>query len=306
MDSLAPILKRAEGDISLDLQYMSELQQDMMPNMKTIDGFGELRSQQIRMKGSRSMGKILSALKITESPTERFENIRINFLIRQGKLIVKPFDVSLAGINMNISGSQSYDKTMDYNIDMKIPRSRFGAAANQLVQNLVDKAASQGVDIDPGENVNMKARVTGTFSEPRVALNMGESSESGGVREQVKEKVEQIVDEKKEQAEEKVRKEASAKAQQIIRDAENRADQIMAEARKAAEKLRQEADKRASQIEKEAEGKNVIVRKAAEKSAEKIRQEADKKAKQLIKEARSQADSVLQSAKEQARQIENK
>ena len=306
MDSLAPILKRADGDISLDLQYMSQLQPDMMPDMKTMDGFGELRSRQIRMKGSRSLGKVLSALKITESASERFENIRINFLIRQGKLIVKPFDVNLAGINMNISGSQSYDKTMDYNLDMKIPRSKFGAAANQLVQNLVDKAASQGVDIDPGENVNMKARVTGTFSEPKVALNMGESSESGGVKEQVKQKVQEIVEEKKEETEEKVRKEASAKAQQIISDAEERADQIMAEARKAAEKLRQQADKRASQIEKEAEGKNVLVRKAAEKSAEKIRQEADKKAGQLIEEARNQADSVIQNAKERAQQIENK
>jgi uncharacterized protein involved in outer membrane biogenesis len=306
MDSLAPILKRAEGDISLDLQYMSELQQNMMPNMKTIDGFGELRSRQIRMKGSRSVGKLLSALKITESASERFENVRVNFVIRQGKLIVKPFDVSLAGINMNISGSQSYDKTMDYNIDMKIPRSKFGAAANQLVQNLVDKAATQGVDIDPGENVNMKAQVTGTFSEPRISLNMGESSGSSGVKEQVKQKVQDIVEEKKEQTEEKVRKEASAKAQQIIREAEERADRIMAEAQKAAEKLRQEADKRASQIEKEAEGKNIIVRKAAEKSAEKVRQEADKKAEQLIQEARNQADSILEKAKKQADQIENK
>ncbi|HKL38888.1 MAG TPA: AsmA-like C-terminal region-containing protein, partial [Bacteroidales bacterium] len=306
MDSLAPILKQAEGDISLDLQYMSELQENMMPDMKTIDGFGELRSQQIRLKGSRSLGNILNALKISESASERFENVRINFLIRQGELIVKPFDVSMAGIDTNISGSQSYDKTMDYSIDMKIPRAKFGTAANQLFQNLVDKAASKGVDIDPGKNVNMKARVTGTFSEPKVALNMGESEESGGVKQQVEEKVQDIVKEQKEKAEDKVREEASAKAQQIIKGAEERADRIMAEARKTAEKLRQEADKRASQVEKEAEGKNILVRKAAEKSAEKIRQEADRKANQLIKEARNQADSIIQKAKERAQQIENK
>jgi len=305
MDSLAPILKRAEGDISLDLQYMSELQDNMMPDMQTIDGFGELTSQQIRLKGSRSLGKLLSALKLTESASERFEDIRVNFVIRQGKLIVKPFDVSLAGINMNISGSQSYDKSMDYNIDMKIPRAKFGSAANQLVQNLVDKAASKGVDIDPGQNVNMKAQVTGTFSEPKVALNMGKSEESGGIKQQVKEKVQDIVGEQKEKAEDKVREEASAKAQQIIQEAEERADRIMAEARKAAEKLRQEADRRASQVEQEAEGKNILVRKAAEKSAEKIRQQADKKANQLIKEARNQADSLLQKAEERAQQIQN-
>ena len=304
MDSLAPIMKKARGDISMDLQYMSELQQNMMPRMETITGFGELRSDQIKVKGSESLGKVLSALKLSESADRSFENVRINFLIRQGRLIVKPFDVHVAGISMTINGSQSYDKTMDYHIDMDIPRSKFGKAANQMVENLVAKAASKGVNIDPGEHVRVKARLTGTFSEPRVSLNMGESGKSDQpVKEVVKEKVEEIVEEQKDKAEEKVREEASKKARQIIREAERKAERIRKEARNAAEKIRQEADKRARQILNEAKGKNFLIRKAAEESAKKIRQEADKKARQLIKEADQQAENILQKAREKAEEI---
>ena len=305
MDSLAPILKKAEGDISLDLQYMSDLQQNMMPDLRTVNGFGELRSDKLRVKGSQTVGKILSAVKLSESADQSFEDVRLNFLIRQGKLIIKPFDVKLAGIKTTIEGSQSYDQTMDYDIDMRIPRSKFGKAANQMVEDLVAKAASKGLDLNPGEYVNMRARLTGTFDDPQVALNMGESGESGqSVKDQVKEKVEDIVEEQKDKAEEMAREEASAKASEIIQQAEERADRIIEEAQKAAEKIRQEADKKAAKIEKEAKGKNFLVKKAAEESAKKIRQEADRKAKQLVEEAEKRACQIIQQARKKAEEIE--
>ena len=306
MDTLAPILKKAEGDISMDLQYMSELQKNMMPDMPTVDGFGELRSKKIRVKGSRSIGKVLSALEMSQSADQSFKDLKINFLMRQGELIVKPFDVSIADIGMTISGSQRYDQTMDYDIAMRIPRSKFGGAANQVIDNLVARAASKGLDLNPGETVNVQANLTGTFSDPKVGLDFGKATGSGtqDVREQVKEQIEQAIDQKKEEAEQKVREEASKEARQIIQEAEERAERIQAEAQKAAKKVRQEADKRAKQVEEEAKDKNFLVRKAAEESAKKIRQEADKRARQLTREAERRADSIIEQAKRKAAEIE--
>jgi len=306
MDTLAPLLRKAEGDVSMDLQYMSELQHNMMPQMPTVDGFGELRSKKIRVKGSRSMGKVLSALKLSQSADQSFRNVKINFLIRQGELIVKPFDVSIADIGMTISGSQRYDKTMDFDVAMKIPRSRFGGAANQVIDNLVAQAASKGLDINPGETVNVHANLTGTFDDPSVGLDFGKAtgSAAGDVRTQVREQVEETIDQKKKEAEKKVREEASQKARQILAEAQERADRIKAEARKAADKVRQEADRRAKQIEQEAEDKNFLVRKAAEESAKKIRQEGDKRAGQLVEEAEQRADSIMEKARREAEKIE--
>ena len=290
----------------MDLKYMSELQQNMMPKMTTVDGFGELRSKKLRLKGSRSIGNILNALEMGQSADQSFQNLKINFLIRQGEVIVKPFDVSVANIGMTISGSQRYDQTMNYDIAMKIPRSKFGGAANQVIDNLVARAASKGLDINPGETVNVLANLTGTFSDPKVGLDFGKTTGSGtqDVKEQVKEQIEKTIDQKKEEAEQKVREEASKKAGQIIEEAQQRADRIKAEARKAAERVRQEADKRAKQIEEEASGKNFLVRKAAEESAKKIRQQADKKASQLVEEAEQQADSIIEQARRKAAEIE--
>ena len=306
MDTLVPLLKKAEGDISMDLQYMSELQQNMMPKMPTVNGFGELRSKKLRVKGSRSVGKILNALEMSQSADQSFNNLNVNFLIRQGELVVKPFDVSIANIGMTISGTQRYDKTMNYDVAMRIPRDKFGGAANQVIDNLVAQAASKGLDINPGETVNVQANVTGTFSDPQIGLDFGQTTGSGtqDVKEQVKEQIEETIDQKKEEAEQKAREEASKKAGEIIEQAQERAERIKAEARNAAKKIRQEADKRAKQVEEEASGKNFLVRKAAEESAKKIRQEADKRASQLVEEAERRADSIIEQAKRKAAEIE--
>ncbi len=306
MDTLAPILKRAEGKISMDLQYMSQLKTNMMPKMPTVNGFGELRSKQIRLSGSRSLGRILKALDLSESGEQTLNDLKINFLLRQGELVIKPFDVQLAGMGMTVSGSQRYDRTMDYDIQMRIPRSKLGGAANQVINNLVDKAASRGLDISPGENIPVGVDLTGTFSEPKVGLSFGRGEGEAGkdVKQQVREKVEETVQQQKQQAEKKAREEASEKARQIIDQAQKKADRIIRQARQAAEKLREEADKRANQVEKEAEGKNLLVRKAAEESAKKIRQQADKKARQLIDEAESKADSLVAEARKEARKIQ--
>ena len=251
------------------------------------------------------MGKVLSALKLTKSEEQSIKNLRANFLLREGKLIVKPFDVRLAGMDMTISGSQTFDKTMDYIIDMKIPRSTFGGAANQAFDNLVSLAASKGLNIDPGKTVNVKANLKGKFSDPGVSLAFGGGTGASSAKEQMKQTVKETIDKKKEEAEEKVREAAGKKAEEIIAQAEKRAEQIKTEARKAAEKIRQEANKKADRIVEEAEGKNFLVQKAAEKSAEKIRQEADKRAQQLINEADKKAENIIQQAKEEAEKIKD-
>jgi len=303
MDSIAPIMKRARGAISMDLEYMSELKQNMMPAMESITGFGELRSDKITLTGSRSLGKVLTALKLTKSEEQSIKNLRVNFILREGNLIVKPFDVRLAGMDMTISGSQSFERTMDYQIDTKIPRSGLGSAANEAFDNLVNLAASKGMDIDPGETVNVKANLKGEFSDPNVSLSFGKGSGGASVKEQVQQTVKEKIDQKKEEAEKQVRESAAKKADEIIASAREKAEKIKEEARKTAAKIRREADKKADRIIAEAEGKNFLVRKAAEKSAEKIRQEADKRAEQLVDEADNKAEKIIQQAEERAERI---
>ena len=305
LDTLVPIMKNTKGDISLKMEYMSSLMPDMKPDVSTVKGFGTLISDEIKLEGSKSLGKILQALKLSKDKQQTFKNINIEFTIDDGRIDVKPFDLKMGNIDMTVSGSQGIDQTMDYLVDMQLPKGKLGKAADEALNDLLSKATSRETDIETSSNINVAAKLTGKFSDPKVNLlfGRGEEGEEKSVKEQVKDKVKEEIDKKKEETKEQLREEAAKRAEQLVKEAEERAEKIRSQARKSAKKIREEADKKANRIEKEAEGKNIIVRKAAEKSAEEVRKEADKKAEQLIKEADKRAEQIVKQAKEKASKI---
>lgn len=304
LDSLAPILRNTKGDISLDLEYMSGLQKNMQPDLSTINGYGQFRSKQLIFSGSETLNALLTRLKLTKSEEQVLKNVKVDFQLKDGRLIVEPFDVNVNDIDMNIAGSQGLDKTMDYIVGMQIPRGRLGDQAEEQINSLISNAIGKDLDLSASSNINVNANITGTYKNPKFKFLFGEGEEAGSLQDQVKEKARQEIDSRKEEAEDKIREEASKKADQIIREAEERAERIKAEARRAADKIREEADKRAEQVTKEAEDKNFLVKKAAEESAKKIRKEADKKANKLEDEAEERADKIVEKAKQKAKEIE--
>ncbi len=295
LGKVAPILKKAQGDISLDLKFLSNLQQNMMPDLSTMNGYGELRSDQLVLGGSEGFNKVMKKIKLADKEEQTFRNVNINFLIENGKVIVKPFDVKWNNMKMTVAGSQSLDKTMDYLLDINVPREKLGETADKAYDQFMNFASSKGVDLEKQETINVKAKVTGSFSDPKVAPAFGEGGESS-VKEQAKEKV-------KEEVKKKVSEEAAKQAQEIISQAEKRAGKVKEEARQAAKKIRQEADDKADKIEQKAKGKNPLAKKAAQATAKKIREEADQKAEQLIKEADKKAEQIMKEAREKAEKI---
>ncbi|MFP4047229.1 MAG: AsmA-like C-terminal region-containing protein [Bacteroidales bacterium] len=304
LDSLAPVLRNTKGDISLDLEYMSDLQKNMQPDLSTINGYGQFRSKQLVFGGSQTLNALLSRLKLTKSEEQVLKSVKVDFQLKDGRLIVEPFDVNINDIDMNIAGSQGLDKTMDYTVKMKIPRGRLGDQAEKQINSLISNAIGKDLDLSASSDINVTSNITGTYSDPKFKFLFGEGEEAGSLKDQVKEKAREELDRRKEEAEDKVRDEASKKAAQIIREAEGRAEKIKAEARKAADKIREEADKKAEKVIKEAEGKNFLLKKAAEETAKKIRQEADKKANKLEEEAERRADKIVEGAKQKANEIE--
>jgi vacuolar-type H+-ATPase subunit H len=307
LDTLVPVLRNTTGDMSLDLEYMSNLTQSMEPDYSTMNGYGEFRSDRLVLSGSKSLNAVMDKLKLTKEGKQVVRNVKVNFILEKGRVIFKPFDVTVNNIDMTISGSQGIDKTMDYIVSMKLPKGKLGQAADEALSSLLSQATGKELDIKTKKTLNVNAKVTGTYDDPRVGLAFkgGEGEEESSAKEVVKEKVKDEVDKQKEKAKEKAREEAAKRADEIVKEAEERAAQIRREARKKAEKIREEADKKAERIIKEAEGENFLARKAAKESAKKIREEADKRADQLVAEADKKADKIVAEAKEKAEKIKN-
>ena len=259
-EMIAPIGKFIEGNFSSKLKMSSELGKDFMPDLNTLLADGFFATFNSRLKSFPPLEAIANKLDINELKSLDLKGTKNWFVVKDGAVNVEPFDYEVKNIAMNIGGSHKLTGGMDYNIDAKIPRemigkSSIGAAANKGLDFLAGQAGKLGVNLDAGEFINVRIKVTGSMTDPKIGLQLlGTSGEGGGTVKDV------IVDSVKEKAQEEFdKKKAEAK------------ERLEAERKLAEEKARAEADKLKAKAKAEAEQK-------AKELAEKAKAEAEKKA----------------------------
>ena len=299
VQKLAPAAKGIDGRFSLRMTYNSLLGADMMPLIHTISGGGRLQSDEVTLLESASYDKMKELLNLGEKYTNTFKDLNVSFKVSDGRIYVSPFDTRAGNIKMNISGDQGIDQTLNYVIRTEIPRSELGGSVNSLIDNLSAQAAMFGFAYKPAEIMKVNVKVTGTFGKPVITPFFGGSpgKEPVKLKEEIKSAVKQAVEEKADQAREKVRSEAEIQGDRLVREAEERAQQLRDEASKAAEKIRLEADAQAQRLIREAEPKGAVAKLAAQKAADSLKREADKRADQVISEADAKADALVGEAK---------
>ncbi|MDB5257755.1 MAG: AsmA family protein, partial [Chitinophagaceae bacterium] len=111
-------------------------------------------------------------------------NVKVNFVITDGNVILDPFDVNAGDIKMNISGKNKLEGDMDYMVKMDVPTGALGTAASDAISNLA------GTKVSAPKSIKMNLNVTGTVDSPKVRLvgtSAAAGEESKPVKEQVKE-----------------------------------------------------------------------------------------------------------------------
>ena len=297
VQKLAPAAKNIDGKISAKMSYMSLLGKDMMPITNTINGSGNLQSNQITLLESKTFDKMKETLKLGDKYSNTFKDINISFKIANGRISVSPFDVKTGNLKMNISGDQGIDQTINYLVKTEIPRSDLGGSVNSLIDNLSKQASAFGINYKPSDVLKVNLKVTGTFTKPVVAPFFGSASgeSTGGAKSAVKEVVKQTINDNVDKAKEKGRAEAEIQAAKLVKDAEDQGQALRDEAAKTAIQMRKEADDQAKKLLDGSSG--TLGKMAAQKAGDQLKKTADKKATQLVKEADIQATKLVEDAK---------
>lgn len=295
---LAPGAKNAKGQFSSQLKIKSNLDQKMEPVYESVFGHGALQTHSIRIEGSKLFTEIGAALKSDKFEKVEMSDANISFTIENGVINIEPFDTKIANANATIGGTQGIDQSINYDIDLDMPRSNLGGAANEMLSGLAG-----GVDL--GDNIKMGIDVTGTLTDPKVSLDLKDAGSS--VKDVVKDQVTTAV---KDEAK-KLIGEAKKNADKILADARKSADDVRKAAKKAGDALIEEAEKEGDALIRKAgsnpikkraaqEGKKQLVKKA-EQNAAKLNNEADSKAKQIMSKAQSEADKLIRDAENKAK-----
>src|SRR5690606_6373229 len=102
------------------------------------------------------------------------KDIKNYFAFTNGRLSVNPFRVKLNNMNMLIGGSHGFDQSLDYTIQLALPRSLMGNQGNTLVNNLVKQANDKGIPVNVGDSVYLNVLMGGNIAKPSLKTDLKE------------------------------------------------------------------------------------------------------------------------------------
>jgi len=306
---LAPIAEKRKGLFNLNLDFKGRMNELITPDLSTLTGTCQFRTNHIEIEKSEVFQMISSAIKSEKFKNLALKDIKADIIMIDGKFKILPFVVKNKQNDLLISGDQGIDGSIDYLLNFDVASEELGkdalALANQVLTN---SAGKYGVDLKLPERIRFDALVKGTLKKPVIKIDAKKQLS------QVKEKIVEQAKEKIQETYTKARDEAvdlaQKKADELMANARIAADKIIAEASKSAQQIKdlgeksaqkviEEADKRATELVAKA-GSNPIAKIAAEEGAKKIRKEAQNGAAKVRKEADSKADQGMQLAHKQA------
>jgi hypothetical protein len=228
-------------------------------DLNTLTGGGKFVSSSVVINGSKTLEKVGDVLKIKELKNLTVPNVNISFTFTNGRLYTQPFDMKVKKIDMTVSGSNGFDKTLDYTLNMKIPREVFGSEANSVLNNFMSEANKKGVNLSAAEYIPVAIKIGGTYDEPKISTDLANTGAK--VVDDLKAAAKAEFEKQKAEAEAKAR----AEGEKLKTEAEKRLNEQKAKAQAEGDKLKKEAEAKA---------------KAAQDSAKKA---AEKKAKDELK-----------------------
>jgi uncharacterized protein involved in outer membrane biogenesis len=172
IQSLMPIGKFLSGKLNSELTMTGNLNGDMMPNLASLSGKGNLLLIEGVLKKFGPLEKLASALSIDRLKTISVKDIKNYIEFANGKVLVKPFTIKVEDIEMQIGGLHGFDQSIDYSISMKVPRKYLGNAGNNLINGLASAATSKGIPVKLGDIVDLNVKMGGSINNPSIKIDL--------------------------------------------------------------------------------------------------------------------------------------
>jgi uncharacterized protein involved in outer membrane biogenesis len=167
----APIAGLVNGKFSTDFKIDGELQQDMMPNMATVNGGGLIKIAQAALSNSKIISGVTSITKLQDTDEVTMKDVLMSAKLQNGKLSVQPFDVNFGSYKTTVAGATSLDGTIDYTLKMDVPAGKLGTEFNSLL------AKYSGTKQDPNQKIPLTIGLGGKYDSPQPKLVMDEQKE---------------------------------------------------------------------------------------------------------------------------------
>jgi hypothetical protein len=221
MEDLAPIMKDCKGKFNMNLTFDSILDANMKPVLNSINGKGKITSKNIQVVNPKSMKKVAEALKMNKYKKFALKDLNVDFTVVNGVLTVKPFTNKIHNSKAVIGGTLKTDQSLDFDVNLQIPRSEFSSGINKTYDDLIKQANSAGFNLKAVDNIEADIKITGKVSDPQVKLDTSKSIEK--LKKEIKKQVEAKLEKEKKKLEDKAKEEAD----KLLKEAEDKAKDFL-------------------------------------------------------------------------------
>lgn len=167
LQSIAPIAKALQGKLNTVIKLQGTLGSDMTPNLNSVSGdaFAELLTTSVNPGEASILNKLNGALNFIDFGKLDLKDLKAKLDFSNGQVNVKPFDLDYKDIKMVVSGSHSFDQTMNYNAVFQVPAKYLGSEVNRLIGKINDNDVNQ-------LTIPVTANITGNYASPQIKTDL--------------------------------------------------------------------------------------------------------------------------------------
>lgn len=270
VQTLAPIAQYIDGRFNTTLSMSGLLGKDMIPDFTTLSAAGFLETLNAVVRNFKPLSEIGSKLNVSYLSGLELQNTRNWFEIKDGNVVVKPFDVQMKDVAMKIGGSHGLNQDMNYQILTKVPRkalekSAVGSAANSGLKWLSGEASKFGVNVAQGEFINVRFDLTGNIKNPKLGFKILPSDGESTIKEEASDVAKATLNQAKDSLRNVASKEFEKAKEKATATAEKALDSAKTVATQKVDELKDKAVQEASKVVNEE-----VTKKVGEEAGKKV------------------------------------
>lgn len=219
VQKLMPVGKFMAGRLTSQMSIKGKLGENMMPEMNSLSGNGNMLLLEGVFSKFQPLDKLASTLNVSALQNVSLKDVKTYFEIFNGKVLVKPFNFKVKDIQIEAGGLHGIDQSLEYVLNMKVPRALMGDKGNNLVNGLVSKANNSGVPVKIGDVIPLKVDITGSITNPQIKTDLKQTTNS--LAQDMKQQAADFVKAKTDSAKQAIKDSVKSAKNQLINSAKD-------------------------------------------------------------------------------------
>ncbi|WP_412983767.1 AsmA-like C-terminal region-containing protein [Pontimicrobium sp. IMCC45349] len=168
--ALVPVANALKGKLNSNINLSGSLDEAYTPNLSTVSGnaLAELLTTKIEPKNTELFNKLDQELGFIDLSKLNLKDIKTHLSFENGQVAVKPFDIKYKDINITVSGSHGFDKSINYSTVFDVPAKYLGNEITSLLSQ-IDANEAQRI------TVPVTANIGGVLTKPTITTDLSKS-----------------------------------------------------------------------------------------------------------------------------------